>query len=146
MRAQTFTSVCVQTAVNRSLSKLPHMQTSSSWHGSFALLCSTAESYPGHLSFYPWRWTDCVPESVPSFSCYHSHYILQGYSITVTSFMLHIHQFRQFVRILPSTLLTYSQMTPKYNPLMHSRIWKHPVYLRWIYILLSRVINDIEGN
>lgn len=85
-------------------------KTSSSWHGSSALLGSAAESSPGHLSLHPWRWTDCVPERVPSFSGYHSHYILQGYSITVTSSELHIHRLQHFVRLPPS-----SQMTP-HNP------------------------------
>lgn len=63
-----------------------------------SLCCALLQS---HLSFFPWRWTDCEPEPVPTFSCYHSHYILQEYSIAVTSFMLHIHQ---FVKIVPDFL------------------------------------------
>lgn len=82
-----------------------------------------------HLSLYPWRWTDCVPEPVPSFSCYHSHYILQGYSITVTSVMQHIHQFQQFVRVWPCwPFLRWPQ-----NIILRHTILKHPDSLRRVW-------------
>lgn len=86
------------------------------------LFSARLKSYPGHLSFDPWRWTDCVPEPVPSFPCYHSPLHIAGvYSITVNGFLLHIHQFQQFVGDPQSTVLTSPQMTPKYNHLMNMR-------------------------
>ena len=133
-------SVHAQIAIDQSLSKLPHMQTSSSWHGRFALLYSTAESYPGHLSFYPWRWTDCVPEPVPSFLCYHSHYILQGYSIIVTGFAAY-----SSVSAVCQNLTSMSslQIALKYN---HDTHWDTETYqmcLTWICVL-SRARNEID--
>lgn len=44
-------------------------------------------------------------------------------------------------RVLPSTVLTSFQMTPKYNPLMNSEILKHPICPSWI-CWLSGVMNQ----
>lgn len=97
-------SVHAQIAVDQSLSKLPHMQTSSSWHGSFALLCSTAESYRAIChSTHEGEQTVCLNQFQVSYATTPTTYCKS--TVSLSPALLHIHQFQQFVRVLSSAWL-----------------------------------------